>query len=144
MHEKIESEKLNQSFNVFELTPYQQAPPQTSNMSTISTSKLTKYSNDSEPVTLDNLSWRLERARYWRKRMREEAVDFSEFGLDKKRFHRKTPKSACNYFNHYFLLELPNMPKSDDEASCMLFDLANLPTEMVRSRMEGQHCIKVL
>ena len=87
-----------------------------------------------KPITLDDLSFRLERARYWRDRMREE---YQDFGIRKKtkRFNRQTTKDACEYFDHYLILDLNHSPRTDEEASCMLFDLVNFPTDMVRERL---------
>ncbi len=86
------------------------------------------------PVTVDNLSWRLQRAAFYRRRMREDAQDLGQ-KKNRKAKTLRNPRLAVDYFNHYLQLGLPRLPMKEEDAVIMMYDLANFPLDMVHNRM---------
>ena len=60
-------------------------------------------------------------------------------------YNRNNPKSAVEYFDRYLHLEIPaNILRSlnEEEASQLLFDIANLPLDMVTKRLYEEYANK--
>lgn len=91
-------------------------------------------------VTVDELSWRLKRAQI--ARMFDREAGTTGYPLPRRLPNRGTISGSLRYVNHRFCLgisELGDGHMSEDAQACILFDLANMPINMVcaRLRQEG-------
>lgn len=90
-------------------------------------------------TTVDELSYRLKKARYNRYLKRCEKLEhpgslfkdlkpLKEYGI--------SPERTLHYFNNACCMDIPlSYPLSEDEASLILYDISTFPLEMVNERL---------
>lgn len=83
-------------------------------------------------TTVDDLVSRLRKVRYKTYNMKSDGVK-----LKTKQSRMLTPQQAVGEFNRCFELDIihPGSKQNEEEiASCMLYDLANIPLAMIKHR----------
>jgi hypothetical protein len=80
-------------------------------------------------TTVEDLVTRLRRVRYKMYNMQADGVI-----LKKRPSRMLNPTQTVSYFNQCFQLDMDTSFKSEDQMACMLYDLANVPLEMVKQR----------
>ena len=95
-------------------------------------------------VTVDELSYRLSRAKVANRKRRQEKAMTENHPFQKKQSSFKSPQRALQYFNKSLCLDL-NIPYniSDDKAACALWDLSNIPLEVVRAKLDEEEYIRL-
>lgn len=87
----------------------------------------------SSKTTVDDLVKGLRRTRYKMYNMKSDGQT-----LNKKASRMLTPGQTVGYFNQCFQMDLDVKSKNEDEMACMLYDLANVPLQMVKERQYNE------